>query len=659
MTARVATILPPHPALPSRESRFGYPQRWMVVLVFAITLLAYLPSYSGSFLWDDDGHITKPELRSIVGLVRIWTEPAATQQYYPLLHSAFWLEHHLWGDHPLGYRLFNVLLHASAACLFAALLRRLAVPGAWLAAFVFALHPVCVESVAWITEQKNTLSLVFYLAAAIAYLRFDDTRRPASYILATGFFLASIFSKTVTVTLPAALLVVFAWRGGWTASRRQLAPLSLWLVLGLSAGVFTIWVERTLIGAQGEDFALSLAERGLLAGRVVWFYLGKLFWPADLIFIYPRWTVSSALVAQYAFPVALVALLTVLAAQLPRTRGLLAASLLFVGTLAPALGFINIYPFIFSFVADHFQYHACLAVIAITCAGLTTLSVRFPPFIVAIATLFLVTTLGLLTARHSKIFVSNLALFDATIRKNPASWMAYSNLGTVLNDKGEHATALHVLQKAHELRPDAQAENNLGYTLTKVGRAHEGLAHLERALFLQPAFAEAHNNRGIALVALRQNVEAVAAFQTALNLRPNYAVARFHLGLATAHAGGSEEAIAHFERALQLDPAYADAELHWGIGLLLLKRFPEAVPHFERAIALRPDVPEYPEMYGRALANVGRTEEAIARYRAALAIAPDFADAHFNLGLALQEVGEFRAAAEHQAEAQRLRGVRP
>src|SRR5262249_51422 len=148
----------------------------MVALVFAATVLVYLPAMRAEFIWNDIDYVTAPALQSAAGLKRIWVEVGATEQYYPLLHTAFWVEHMLWGDTPLGYHLVNVLLHAGAACLFAAVLRRLAVPGAWLAALLFALHPICVESVAWISEQKNTLSLVFYLGAALAWLRFDASR---------------------------------------------------------------------------------------------------------------------------------------------------------------------------------------------------------------------------------------------------------------------------------------------------------------------------------------------------------------------------------------------------------------------------------------------------------------------------------------------------
>src|SRR5882724_8340241 len=253
-------------------------------LVLLVTLIAYLPALTGEFLWDDMGHVTRPDLQSWYGLWRIWFEVGATQQYYPLLHSACWIEHGIWGDATIGYHLINVLWHATSACLLAAFLRRLAIPGAVLAALVFSLHPVCVESVAWISEQKNTLSTVFCLAAALAWLRFEDERRPARYAIAILFFLAALLTKTVTATLPAALLVVAWWRRGRLSWRDDVQPLLLWLILGLAAGLGTAWLESAQIGAGGGDFALGALERGLLAGRVVWFYLGKLLWPFGLTF---------------------------------------------------------------------------------------------------------------------------------------------------------------------------------------------------------------------------------------------------------------------------------------------------------------------------------------------------------------------------------------
>jgi len=332
-------------------------------LLFFATLIAYLPALRGGLLWDDDHHLTSPDLQSFHGLWRIWFDPGATQQYYPLLHSAFWIEHRIWGDSVLGYHVANVLLHATAVFLLIAILRRLSLPGAWLAGFMFALHPICVEAVAWISEQKSTLSGVLYLCSALAWLHFDQTRSKRKYFLATGLFVLALLSKTVTATLPAALLVVLWWKRGRVDWRRDARPLLPWLALGACAGIFTAWMERTSIGAQGPDFALTLAARFLLAGRAICFYAGKLLWPAGLMFTYPRWTFDTREWWQYGFPALVVAVAIALALAARRHRGPLAGFLLFAGTLFPVLGFLNVYPFLFSFVADHFQYLACLGII--------------------------------------------------------------------------------------------------------------------------------------------------------------------------------------------------------------------------------------------------------------------------------------------------------
>lgn len=628
--------------------------RWLVLALLAATLLAFWPSLFGDFLWDDDGHVTQPQLRSLDGLVKIWTEPAATQQYYPLLHSAFWIEYKLWGDHALGYRLLNILLHATSACLFAALLRRLAVPGAWFAAFIFALHPVCVESVAWISEQKNTLSLVLYLAAALAYLRFDETRRPTAYFVATAFFVAALLSKTVTATLPAALLVVLAWKKRGLVFKRDVLPLVVWVVLGLGAGVMTIWNERTLIGAKGTHFDLSFAEHVLLPGRIIWFYLGKLVWPAELSFFYPRWTLDSSQFWQWLFPFACLALTAVLIWR-KRLRGLLVPWLLFVGTLFPALGFFNVYPFVFSYVADHFQYHASLAIIATAAAGLVGLFQRLPRRASLAATFALPLVLGFLTFQQSKIYVSSTALYEDTLEKNPDCWLARNNLGQILTDKGELDKAIPYFQRALKLNPGfAEAENNLGYTLRQQGKVHEAIPHFERAIALQPKYAQAHNNLGLAFISLGDRERAIASFRDATRSHPRFPLAHFNLGLALAETGKPTEAFSQFERALQLDPNYAPAEFNWAIGLMQLGRFPEAIPHFEKAIQLDPTSTRNRLMYSRALAKNGRFSEAIDQCQGALEIDPDCLDAHVGLANMLKQIGRLSDADYHLREAQRL-----
>ncbi len=332
-------------------------------------LLVYQPAWHGGFIWDDDAHVTKPELRSWQGLYRIWFDVRATTQYYPLLHSAFWIEHRLWGDATLGYHLVNLLLHAAAAVMVALILRRLAVPGAYLAAAIFALHPVHVESVAWITEQKNTLSAVFYLGAMLVYLHFDQTRKIALYWWALGLFLLAILSKTVTATLPGALLVIFWWQRGRLSWKRDVLPLTPLFLLGAGGGMVTAWWELQVNHCVGPEFQFTPVERLLIASRAVWFHLWKLCWPTKLTFFYPRWQIDSGAWWQYLFPLGLTALLVGLWSIRRRTRAPLAALLFFGGTLFPVLGFFNLYTFRYSLIANHYQYLASLGAITLAAAG--------------------------------------------------------------------------------------------------------------------------------------------------------------------------------------------------------------------------------------------------------------------------------------------------
>jgi len=638
----------------------GWPPGAVFVLVFMAILIAYFPSLRGGFLWDDAGHVTNAELRSWSGLLRIWFEPGVTQQYYPLLHSAFWLEHRLWGDATVGYRLVNVLWHAISAGLLVAILRRLAVPGALLAGLLFALHPVCVESVAWISEQKNTLSTVFYLAAALAWLRFEEERRPVRYAVASLWFLAALLTKTVTATLPAALLVLACWRRGRLSWRGDVLPLLPWLAAGVGAGLFTAWFERTGIGAQGAEFSLSIVERGLLAGRVFWFYLGKLTWPAELAFFYPRWDVDAAAAWQYLFPAAALALLGGLVwwAREGRGRGPLAAFLLFGGTLFPVLGFVNVYPFVFSYVADHFQYLASSSLFTLAAAGFVGAArngrLRLPwRGAQAIAAAVLV-VLGALTWRQSKDYVDSITLYRATLARNPDSWVAHHNLASELAGRGAPHEALPHARRAVELKPDfPEALNNLADNLTRTGRAAEALPLLERALQLQPAYAQAENNLGIALMRLGRAEEGVRRFQRAIELQPRLAEAHYNLGLAQAESGAFAAAIPHFAETVRLRPDHVGAELNWGVALALSNRLSEARPHFERAVSLDPESAPLRQTYGRVLLGVGEVREAVKQLREALRLDPGLPGVHRDLAVALQQLGRTDEARYHANEANR------
>ena len=631
---------PAAPAPPRASDR--WPTSGIFSLVLLLVLAAYWPALHGDFLWDDAGHVTSPGLQNAAGLLRIWFEPGTTQQYYPLLHSAFWLEHQLWGDAPLGYHLVNLLWHATAATLFVLLLRRLALRGALLAGLVFALHPVGVESVAWIAEQKNTLSLVLALAAALAWLRYEEDRRPGRYAAATAWFIAALLTKTVTATLPPALLVLAWWRRGRLAWRTDAVPLLPWLGLGLLAGLSTAWLESTQIGATGNDFSLGPLERMLLAGRIVWFYAGKLLWPADLTFFYPRWSVDATAAWQWLFTTAALGLLAVAAAWRHRQRGPLAAALLYGGILFPVLGFVNVYPFIFSYVADHFQYHASLAPIAfLTSAAVHAWDRRpRPRGLALLASALLLAGLGTLTWRQSTTYRDVFSLYQATLARNPDSWVAHLNLGTALDDAGRPDEALPHLQRANTLKPDfPETLNTLANVLSRLGRAAEALPLIERAGQLQPRFAAAHNTRGVVLMALSRPADGTAAFRRALELDPALTLARVNLAWALANAGQPAEALRQLDQARRLDPADAGIEHKTALVHAMAGRPDLAEPHARRAVALQPGDPDLLCLHGLLLLQLGRPAESAAAFDTALRLAPGHPNALQGLQEASRRLG--------------------
>ena len=611
----------------------------MWALMLCATLVAYLPALRGGLLWDDNMHVTQAELRSLHGLWRIWFDLGATQQYYPLLHSAFWLEHRIWGDAVLGYHLTNVALHAASACLVVMIVRRLSLPGAWLAGFVFALHPVCVEAVAWISEQKSTLSGAFYLAAALTYLCFDRTRRKSQYFLALGLFVLALMSKTVTATLPAAMLVVFWWQRGRLAWRRDVLPLVPWFALGVSAGLFTAWVERSpqFIGAQGPDYALTLPQRFLLAGRVPWFYAWKVLWPSNLMFSYPHWRIDSSELHQYLFPLGMAALAVALGLLARKNRGPLAGFLFFCGTLFPVLGFLNVYPFRYSYVADHFQYLAMLGVIVPAASGLTVLAGRISPGkITAIALpALLLTTLGAATRQQSGMYYDYETLFRETLARNPGSALVHNNLGVMLMLKpGGIPEAVAEFEAAVRLKPDSPDYHvNLGLALAQMpGRLPDAMTEYQTALRTDPNFYAAHLNLGLALMsipgrtqdAIAEYQKAIAASQAMLRNDPNFWQAHLNLGIAYAQMPDRQaDAIAEYRTALRMKPDSALAHFHLGNTFHKMGRLPEAIAEYQASLSIDAGVPEVHYELAYALAQIpGRVPEAIAACQKMLLLKP-------------------------------------
>jgi protein O-mannosyl-transferase len=623
----------PEPCRASASTAWAFgPRDWLFALaLFVAVFLVYQPAWQGGLVWDDESHVTRPELQSGAGLYRIWFDVGATLQYYPLLHSAFWVEHKLWGDATFGYHLVNILLHGTVALMAALALRRLKIPGAYLAAAIFALHPIQVESVAWITEQKNTLSALFYLGAMLAYLHFDQTRKASLYCSALGLFVLGVLSKTIIATLPGALLVIFWWQRGRLSWKNDVLPLVPFFLLGAGGGMITAWWELQINNCVGPDFTLTLVERFLIAGRTAWFLLWKLLWPTQLTFMYPRWQISAGVWWQYAFPLGAAAMLAALWSIRRWARAPLAAALFFGGTLFPMLGFFNLYTFRYSFVANHYQYLAGLGIITLVAAGAALLLTRWGlwdrPGGYALCLIPLAGLAGL-TRHDSRMYADIDTLFQTTLEQNPDCWMAHNDLGTILLARGKVDEAIAHFQEGLELKPqDSDLRYNLANALDRKGQFDEAIASYQKALKIKPDLANAHNNLGIDLGKRGEMDEAVAHFQKALKIRPGYAEARNNLGIARFQRDKIREKLA--ERRDMLGSRPDDVALLNETAWMLatnpnasIRSGTEAIELAERAVQLSKE--QEPAVLGTlaaAYAEAGRFAEAVKTAEQALTLA--------------------------------------
>ncbi len=532
-----------------------------ILVIILAASVAYLPALRAGYVWDDDDYVTdNVELRSPDGLRRIWVEPTASPQYYPLVFTSFWIEYRLWGDDPRGYHATNVVLHLLNTFLFWAVLRRLAVPGTFLAAAIFALHPVHVESVAWISERKNVLAGVFSFSAVLAWLRWTATGRWHNYTLCLALFTGALLSKTIVCGLPLILLLLTWWQqpGRWRRALPWVAPL-----LALSAvlvGV-TIWSEHRGRHIDIAPRELSLIARGLVAGRALGFYVGTLLWPRNLMAIYPLWEIDTRALWQYTFPAGALGVFTALWRGRSRLgRGPLVAVLSFAIALGPALGFVPFGFMRFSYVADHFQYPlASSSLIALGAAVVTTAIGHLGHALQRVAWTLAgggLLLLGSLSWIHCGDYRNAETFWRANAARNPRAPKAHFSLGT---------------QLARQSRQD------------------EAVAHFTAAVELAPEYADAHSSLGLGLLHQGKLDEALSHFLAVLRLRPDSSDAHLNLGIALAQQGKPDEAIERYALALRLDPTNALAHVDWGITLEALGKLDEAVQHYSAALRIAPD----------------------------------------------------------------------
>lgn len=585
-----------------------------VILGFLLVLaifLAYARVWHAGFIWDDDDHLTNnPCILGPLGFSHIWTSSAAV--YYPLVLTSFWIEHALWGLNPLPYHLVTVWLHVSSALLLWVVLARLNVRGAWLGAALWALHPVQVESVAWITEQKNTQSCLFYLLSIYFFLRWRDRADAKSPVgdLGMFFYLLSalcaafgILSKSSTVMLPVVLCIIFWWREReWRwAHLKELAP---FFFISLGAGLWTVWEQKYHSGAIGGSWEMNPLQRLILAGKVPWFYLGKLAWPHPLIFIYPKWVIDPAQVTTWipflGVPLGLVILWLMRGKEWARSSFF--AATYFLVSLFPVMGFFNIFFFRYSYVGDHFQYLASIGPMSLAGAGITMgtgFLARGRHWVLLVIASVLLVLLGLLSWLQCGQYAGLTSLWREILFWNPECGLANNNLGTIVLQDGKVDEAISHFEKALASEPnDAFAQCNMGWALRQKHMFTEALPYFKGALVCDPNFvketpnftAGVHYNMGDTLFQMGHYEEAIQHFQTSMSLNPEVDSAELGIAQALLAQGNEESALTHLRHLLLLKPH--DAPTLHTLGKLLYKRGgrKEGIAHLQKGLESHPEM---------------------------------------------------------------------
>lgn len=649
----------PSPETPLRAPGGALAAAALVALAF----LAYLPALSAGFVWDDVVVADNELLGSWRGLLRIWIEPSAQEweaHYWPLTYTSFWIEHRLFGVSAAVHHATNVALHALNGVLAWWVLRRLGARGACVAAALFAVHPVHVESVAWIVERKDVLSCAFFLAALGAYLRYDERRggpgARASWALAALAFTAAMLSKSVAIAFPVAALLCVWWRRG-RLGRAELLPLVP--LFALAAGIAFLDV-RFASGRDPESFDFTLLERAALAGRAVWTYLAKLAWPAELAVSYPRWEVGTGL--RLLWPASVAAVLAGLWLARRRVgRAPFALAFFYAFALGPTLGFFDYYFLLYSFVADRFQYLASLAPL-VGVAALGALVVERAPLepvprraVAGVLTLLVLVPLTWRCHRQAAVWRDDETLFRATLEVHPGAWMAWTNLGNAFESAGRHEEALEAHRRSLEIRPDhAEGHYNLSLSLNSLGRHEEALASLERALELQPLYPKALNNVGFTLDQLERHDEAAQSYLRALELDPDNYEALYNLGNALGALERYEEAVEVFARAEAADPGSLDAPYMRAYCLQSLERHAEALELYLEVLERDPDYGYGHNNIGYCYEQLGRWSEALEWYERALALSGETATVLYNLGYMEMKTERWDDALAHMERAHEL-----
>jgi protein O-mannosyl-transferase len=657
-------------------------------LIGLIACIAYLPTLNNGFVCDDDHYIIyNKNVKNPDGLRLFWCANKA-MDYWPLSDSTFWIEWRLWGMNPIGYHATNLILHLAEAMLIWILLRKLSIPGAFLAALIFAVHPVNVESVAWISQRKNMIALLFFLLSILWYLKsLKRARLPSSFILhpssfhlwywlSLAAFLCAMLGKGSAAVLPVLLLGIVWWlrptyyspdsgdcpdllaekmelspalapscatkMGPVLFMRREIVRTAPFFLVTMIFSSLNVWSQfhNTIAVIRNAGFL----ERILGAGSVIWFYLYKAILPVNLAFMYPQLRIEAGNLLWW-LPLAAALVVTVVLWRYRKTWGrpFLAAWGFFCVALTPVMGFRDTLFMQISLVADHYQHIAIIGFIALASAGLSAwiLHTRAWARGAAIAAASLATILLVMaTWRQCMLYRDNSTVFLDTLKKNPDCWIAQYDLGVISAREGSPAKAIEYFRKALNDCPDYFAINyDMGNAYLELGMVREAEENYLQVLQRRPDHPAAHYNLAKIMEQTGRTSNAIDHYQLAIRNQPNFPEPYYNLGNIFESTGQFQQAIQCFQQALRLKPDGYDIHNNLGIALAQIGRYQEAIEQYRQSLAINSNFETHYNL-GLTLARTGRYKEAIEHFQQALKFSPDYCMAYVSLMSAYAESGQ-------------------
>jgi tetratricopeptide (TPR) repeat protein len=625
--------------------RFWLPR---VLVIAGLTLWIYWPALGGGWIWDDTWYVTENTLlHDTAGLWKFWFQPGSWIEFYPLEETVMWVEWHLFGDNTLGYHLTSLILHVINSLLVWRLLAKFNLRLAWLGGLIFAVHPVQVESVAWISELKNTLSLPFYLLAMTSWIDYEEHKKKEDYQQALIFFLAGMLCKITMAPFPL-IILLYAW---WKRSRidwKDVNASGPFFLVSIGLGIITIVASQLYLrlnSTPAEQILLGgFLPRFVRAGLILSVYFSNVFLPWGLMIAYPKWPVNLYSPLEYVPWLALALLLYWLwRKRQDWGRHALLGLLFFLLTLAPFLGFVSISYMDFTWVLDHLLYIPSIGLIGLVVAALGSLRARLSPRLrfYGLGCISLAILLMAMASRTSAmLFRNDETLWAYVLRNNPNNMWAHHNMGHDLLIKGRYPEALAQFEDAVALAPNfSDGYYSIGLVLEKMGEIKQAQAQFQHGLLLNPDNAGIYDALGGLARREGDFVHAQELYQHALHLQPNDAVAYINLGDILIHDGHGSEAIDSYQHALELNPDLPQLRYNLGNALLQAGRFSEAVDQLKVAVILDPNIAAAHGNLGIALATLGRMPEAIEQLEAALAINPQLVQVHDNLARAYVQTG--------------------